>query len=260
MANQFEERFKEESPFELRFRPERTQEERKFFPPLREYPGRIWSGIWRGFDVPQQAVLRYAHRRAVEPGTQVGDIGQALKETAEYFGEKRPRQEPPEKLGTLGRIALDPVMAGGIYRLATTLPKVPGVFLRGLSAKALEKTVPVTRTVPTAIHPPPPTASIVELASQAVRPKPKPTEIFPTKTPPSIEPQLVKVYRGITGKEKNRILVTTDETIAKSHGKTMIEAYIDRNKLKSGPEELAFYDRKVPKGKIGSIEAWAKKR
>jgi hypothetical protein len=35
-----------------------------------------------------------------------------------------------------------------------------------------------------------------------------------------------------------------------------MEAYVDRKKLKSGPEEVAFYDGKVPPDKVGSIEAW----
>jgi hypothetical protein len=44
--------------------------------------------------------------------------------------------------------------------------------------------------------------------------------------------------------------------VALFHGRRIIQAYVDRKKLKSGPEEVAFYDGRVPLDKVGSIEAW----
>lgn len=72
----------------------------------------------------------------------------------------------------------------------------------------------------------------------------------------------VKVYRGLTGREiqGEPLLVTTDKATAQSHGKIIIEAYVQRSKLTSGPEELAFYDGKVPPDKIGIIEALAEEK
>jgi hypothetical protein len=73
---------------------------------------------------------------------------------------------------------------------------------------------------------------------------------------PYIEADLIKVYRAITGKEKGKYLVTTDPCVALCHGRRIMQAYVDRKKLKSGPEEVAFYDGRVPLDKVGSIEAW----
>jgi len=71
----------------------------------------------------------------------------------------------------------------------------------------------------------------------------------------------VKVYRGMIGGEQgNRLLVTTEESIARSHSKNVIEGWVERSKLRSGPEEKAFYNGKVPSHKVGDIEAWVDKK
>jgi hypothetical protein len=71
----------------------------------------------------------------------------------------------------------------------------------------------------------------------------------------------VEVYRGMTGGEQgDRLLVTTDESIARSHSKIVVEGWVERSKLKSGVEEKAFYNGKVPSHKVGDIEAWVDKK
>jgi len=71
---------------------------------------------------------------------------------------------------------------------------------------------------------------------------------------------LPKVYRGVTGKEGDTFLVSKDKKVAQSHGKIVIEGRVKQSALKSGPEELAFYDQHVPKDKVGSIEAIVDKK
>jgi len=68
---------------------------------------------------------------------------------------------------------------------------------------------------------------------------------------------VVTVYRGKTGREGERFLVSRDRKVAESHGP--VETYqVPRSVLKSGQEELAFYDGNVPPDKVGSIEAWVR--
>jgi hypothetical protein len=69
---------------------------------------------------------------------------------------------------------------------------------------------------------------------------------------------LVTVYRGMTGHEGDRFLVTRDRSIAAHHG-IVVSAKVRLSKLKSGPEELGWHNQRVPKGQVGHIEAWVNK-
>ena len=114
----------------------------------------------------------------------------------------------------------------------------------------------------------------VRLAPKIVEkpPEPPPTpitaEIRPTvATKPPVEKaaevakeKMVTVYRGITGKEGDRFLVTRDRSVAESHSKIVESAQVPLSSLKSGDEELGFYAEEVPPEKVGEIEAWISKK
>ena len=74
--------------------------------------------------------------------------------------------------------------------------------------------------------------------------------------PPKVTIEIL-VYRGITGNESDRFLVTADKSIAESHSDRIRVYKIDRSKLESGFEEIGFWDGDVPADKIGDIEAFA---
>ncbi len=89
--------------------------------------------------------------------------------------------------------------------------------------------------------------------------KPPAVEEVPKVVPEVIE-DIITVYRGITGREGDRFLVTTDRTIAESHSEEVVEYKVRRSELESGDEEFGFYDGEVPSGKVGDVEAWLSRK
>ena len=156
-------------------KPTEEVKDQEFFPSLSDYPKRMLGSFLRAWAVPQQAVLRYAKKRAEEPeGSEISQIGQSLKESLEGFSGVRPEQAFPEKFPAPLEY-LDPILAAGITSVGRGI-------IKGLTAKGLEKTIPVARAMGEVVKAEKipivsGTRSITEIAKEALLPKVRPKSL-----------------------------------------------------------------------------------